>query len=229
MKIAVAGIDFPLGKKPIADERLERLKEIVHSLKITPIQIEFVDADNLRDCDGVLCEGASKLDLVLSDLEIFETKLASEPENPLFTRCKESLEKEIILSEVPFEEADKKILSGLNLVTLKPIAFVKKGDLPSVPEITKLVFADCGFISFFTANEKELRAWQIKKQTTIYEAAGCIHSDLQRGFIKAEVVNYEDLVKAGSLNQAKAKGLVQLVDREYIVRDGDLVQIKFNV
>lgn len=228
MKIGVVGIDFPLGKKALADARIEKLKEIIRSTTITAIQIEFLDATLLKDCDGILSDENSKLDLILSDLEIIESRLNGEPNNPLFLNAKQALEKEILLNEVPFEQNDRKLLYGFNLVTIKPTAFINKDNTPSIPEIINLVFTSCGMISFFTANERELRAWSIKKGTTIYEAAGNIHSDIQRGFIKAEVIGYEDLIKAGSLNQAKSKGLVKLEDKGYVVRDGDLIQIRFS-
>jgi ribosome-binding ATPase YchF (GTP1/OBG family) len=225
MKIAIVGVDFPLGKRNLADERLDKLRDIFHSPRITAVQIEFLDSTHLQDADGILCEKNSKLDLVLRDLEVIE----KHPDNELCLRCKESLEKEIILNEVPFSQEEKKALSDINLVTLRPIYFVDKENLPSIPQMSRDVYAACGMISFFTVNEKELRAWPIKKGATAFEAAGNIHSDIQRGFIKAEVTSYEDLISSGGLNQAKGRGLVKLEGKEYIVRDGDLIQVRFNV
>jgi len=227
LKIAVIGIDFPLGKKEVPDERLNRLKEIFHSPQVTFLPIEFQDQTHLKTADGILCEIKAKLDLVLLDLETIENQLQKSPQNNLFLRAKEALEKEIILNEVPFSEEEQKILFNLNLVTLKPITFVDKDNLASIPEIILLVYKNMGMISFFTVNERELRAWSIKKGTTVYEASGLIHSDIQRGFIKAEVVGYEDLIKSGGLNQAGAKGLLKIENKEYIVKDGDLIQIRF--
>jgi len=230
VKIAVIGLDFPLGKQPHVDERLEKLKHIFHAPDTVFIQIEFQDAGQIKTADGVLCEKEKKLDLILSDLEIIENRLAIEQQGKeLLSRCKESLEKEILLNEVPFSDEEKKTLSGLNLTTLKPVTFQDKENLESVPEIIRRVFNECGMISFFTVNQKQLRAWPVKKGTSVYEASGSIHSDLQRGFIKAEVVGCEDLIKCGGLNAAKGQGLVKLENKEYILKDGDLVQIKFNV
>lgn len=229
MKIAVVGFDFPLGKKNLTDDRLDKLKDIFHSLRVTYIQIEFQDLTHIKDADGILCEKDAKLDLIVDDLEIIESRASGEENKDLFLRCKDSLEKEIILNEVPFTEEERKILLNLNLVTLKPITFVDKNNLAPTPEIIRSVYTNCKMISFFTVNERELRAWSIKSGTTVYEAAGTIHSDIQRGFIKAEVVGFEELIKAGGLNQAKGKGLVKLEDKGYIVRDADLVQIRFNV
>jgi hypothetical protein len=228
MKIAVVGLDFPLGKKNLADDRLDKLKDIFHSPKVNFIQVEFQDNTHTKDADGILCEDKEKLELILSDLEIIEPRQAAGENKDLFLRCKEALEKEIPLNEIPLGEEEKKVLLSLNLVTLKPITFVNKENLLPVPAIMQTIFAHCGMISFFTVNEKELRVWPLRKGATVYEAAGTIHSDIQRGFIKAEVVGFEDLIKSGGLNQAKAKGLVRLEDKGYIVRDADLIQIRFS-
>ena len=86
-----------------------------------------------------------------------------------------------------------------------------------------------GLMSFLTAGEPEVRAWTIKKGTKALVAAGKIHSDIQRGFIKAEVVSFDDLVKSGSMNTAKEKGLIRLEGKDYIMQDGDIVLFRFNV
>jgi len=86
-----------------------------------------------------------------------------------------------------------------------------------------------GLMSFLTAGEPEVRAWTIKKGTKAPQAAGKIHSDIERGFIKAEVVSYDDLVREGSMVSAREKGLVRQEGKEYIMQDGDIVLFKFNV
>ena len=86
-----------------------------------------------------------------------------------------------------------------------------------------------GLMSFLTAGEPEVRAWTIKKGTKAPEAAGKIHSDIQRGFIRAEVVSYDDLVKEGSMVACKEKGLVRSEGKDYIMQDGDIVLFRFNV
>ncbi len=86
-----------------------------------------------------------------------------------------------------------------------------------------------GLMSFLTAGEPEVRAWTIKKGTKAPQAAGKIHSDIERGFIKAEVVSFDDLIKEGSMTAAKEKGLVRSEGKEYIMQDGDIVLFKFNV
>lgn len=86
-----------------------------------------------------------------------------------------------------------------------------------------------GLMSFLTAGKPEVRAWTIKKGTKAPQAAGKIHSDIERGFIKAEVVSYDDLLKEGSMTAAREKGLIRSEGKEYIMQDGDIVLFKFNV
>ena len=86
-----------------------------------------------------------------------------------------------------------------------------------------------GLMSFLTAGEPEVRAWTIKKGTKAPQAAGKIHSDIERGFIRAEIVSYDDLMREGSMNAAKEKGLVRSEGKEYIMQDGDIVLFRFNV
>ena len=86
-----------------------------------------------------------------------------------------------------------------------------------------------GLMSFLTAGEPEVRAWTIKKGTKAPQAAGKIHSDIERGFIRAEIVSYDDLMREGSMTAAKEKGLVRSEGKEYIMQDGDIVLFKFNV
>jgi GTP-binding protein YchF len=86
-----------------------------------------------------------------------------------------------------------------------------------------------GLMSFLTAGEKEVRAWTIPKGTRAQAAAGVIHSDIERGFIRAEVVSYDDLLAAGSYSAAREKGLLRLEGKDYVMQEGDVVHFRFNV
>ena len=86
-----------------------------------------------------------------------------------------------------------------------------------------------GLISFLTAGEDECRAWTITKGTKAPQAAGKIHTDFERGFIRAETVSYEHLMECGSMTAAKEKGLVRSEGKEYVVQDGDIILFRFNV
>ena len=102
-------------------------------------------------------------------------------------------------------------------------------DESGLDKLIKKSYDLLGLMSFLTAGEPEVRAWTIKKGTKAPKAAGKIHSDIERGFIKAEIVSYEDLVREGSMVAAKEKGLVRQEGKDYIMQDGDIVLFKFNV
>ncbi len=95
--------------------------------------------------------------------------------------------------------------------------------------LIKASYSLLNLMSFLTAGEQEVRAWTIKNGSTAKSAAGKIHSDIERGFIRAEIVNYDDLVEMGSMSAAKEKGLVRLEGKEYIMQNGDVVLFRFNV
>ncbi len=96
-------------------------------------------------------------------------------------------------------------------------------------KLVKASYDLLGLMSYLTAGEKEVRAWTIKKGTKAPQAAGKIHTDFEKGFIKAEIVSYDDLVEAGSFLKAKEKGKVRMEGKEYVMQDGDVVLFRFNV
>jgi ribosome-binding ATPase len=100
---------------------------------------------------------------------------------------------------------------------------------PGLDRVIRTSYALLGLLSFLTAGEDECRAWTIRKGTKAQLAAGAIHSDIERGFIRAEVVAFEDLMAAGSLAACRDKGTLRLEGKEYIVRDGDVINFRFNV
>lgn len=102
-------------------------------------------------------------------------------------------------------------------------------DEPGLHRMIRLSYRLLGLHSFFTVGEDEVRGWTIPVGATAVDAAGAIHSDLARGFIRAEVVNYDDLMAAGSLDAARKQGTVRLQGRDYVVQDGDILNIRFNV
>jgi len=96
-------------------------------------------------------------------------------------------------------------------------------------KLIKASYSLLGLISYLTSGEDETRAWTIKKGTKAPKAAGKIHTDFERGFIRAEVINYQDLLDCGGYTVAREKGLVRLEGKEYVVQDGDVILFRFNV
>jgi GTP-binding protein YchF len=109
--------------------------------------------------------------------------------------------------------------------------FLKEMGLPNLSsdKFIQICFQAMERILFFTVVGKEARAWPISRGTTALEAAGSVHSDMERGFIRAEVINYKNFVECGSFAKAKEKGLLRLESKEYPVQDGDIINFKFSV
>ena len=120
-------------------------------------------------------------------------------------------------------------LSGLGDADKKEMLEMLGLEESGLDKVIKKSYDLLGLMSFLTAGEPEVRAWTIKKGTKAPQAAGKIHSDIERGFIKAEVVSFKDLVEQGSMTAAREKGLVRSEGKEYVMQDGDIVSFKFNV
>jgi ribosome-binding ATPase len=100
---------------------------------------------------------------------------------------------------------------------------------PSLNRLIKFAYSYGSLITFFTAGEKDSHAWTVKQGTPALRAAGAIHTDIEKGFIRAEIVHYDDLIRAGSEAEAKRQGLYRLEGKEYIIKDGDIAVFRFNI
>lgn len=159
---------------------------------------------------------------------ISEEQIGNAENEPMVKDVKEYAKKEnaeVIPLCVKIEEE----LSGLEEEDKKEMLEALGLEESGLDKVIKKSYDLLGLMSFLTAGEPEVRAWTIKKGTKAPQAAGKIHSDIERGFIKAEVVSYDDLMKAGSMINAKEKGLVRSEGKEYVMQDGDIVLFKFNV
>ena len=165
---------------------------------------------------------------ILYIANVSEEQLDNAENDELVKQVKEyaSAEKaEVIPLCVKIEEE----LSGLEDDDKKEMLEALGLEESGLDKVIKRSYDLLGLMSFLTAGEPEVRAWTIKKGTKAPQAAGKIHSDIERGFIKAEVVSYDDLIREGSMVSAKEKGLVRSEGKEYIMQDGDIVLFKFNV
>ena len=102
-------------------------------------------------------------------------------------------------------------------------------DEPGLDVLARVGFDTLGLQTYLTAGPKETRAWTIRKGATAPEAAGVIHTDFQKGFIKAEIVSFDDLMEAGTMQKAKEAGKVRMEGKDYVMVDGDVVEFRFNV
>jgi len=159
---------------------------------------------------------------------ISEEQIGNAENEPMVVQVKQYAEKEkaeVIPLCVKIEEE----LSGLEENDKNEMLEALGLEESGLDKLIKKSYDLLGLMSFLTAGEPEVRAWTIKKGTKAPKAAGKIHSDIERGFIKAEIVSYQDLVREGSMVSAKEKGLVRQEGKDYIMQDGDIVLFKFNV
>jgi ribosome-binding ATPase YchF (GTP1/OBG family) len=100
---------------------------------------------------------------------------------------------------------------------------------PGLSKVIRLSYDLLGLLSFFTVGDDEVRAWTIARGANAHEAAGAIHSDLQKGFIRAEVIPWDELLALGGLSEARAKGKLRLEGKDYILHDGEIMHVRFHV
>lgn len=229
MKICFAGFDLPEGKVKFQDEKVLTLVSKFSPLKTTPFYVEFIK-DDFLNADAIFIAKDHILDLLILDLEKLETRRdrsGDAQEKALLNKCLEHLEQETPLGEVQFEPAEMSLLRGLAPLSLKPTVVAE--ELPEINAVIEAVLAKAGMVFFYTADKKEVHAWPVRKGADIVSCAGKIHSDLARGFIKADIVSYQDLISVYNMQEARVKGLVKLVDRDYAICPGDVVEIRFNI
>ncbi|MFL5933127.1 MAG: DUF933 domain-containing protein [Gaiellaceae bacterium] len=222
----VAVVDgFSAGAEPEADlERLE-LELLVADRDHVERRLDRV-SKQAKSGDPKLRAEVAQLEQVLQDLDAgrslreWEGELPRELE-PLTTKplvpvvngpSGIDLKLEAELAELPEEEA----------------AAFRDGP-PALDEIVRRLFEALGLITFFTAGEKEARGWTLRSGQTALEAAGTVHTDIARGFIRCEVVRWDDLVESGSYAEAARRGLQRLEGKTYQVQDGDVLTVRFNV
>ena len=232
MKIALFGIsEINLGKHNLKDPRFDQADKLVEADKKTYAQVDVIGEDQILDADSILASGESRADLILKDLEFVETRLGRDPqpaERNTLEKIKTHLESEkfILNSDLSAEELQS--VAAHSFLTNKPITVANGDDFQNPDSLLLKAFADTGYICFLTVGGKENRAWPIRKGTTAWEAAGTIHSDMQKGFIRAEIINFADFIAAGGETQAKRAGNQRLETKQYVMQDYDLTNFRFN-
>jgi hypothetical protein len=229
VKICIIGFDLPEGKVKYQDERVITLDQKLSPQKITPFYVEF-SQNNFSQCDGFLVARERVWDLLILDMEKLENRRdrTTDPaELRLLEKCLGALEQEVPLCDVTFTQAELILLKALAPLSLKPT--IMAAAAPEANEAITLILKKSGIVFFYTADKKEVHAWPVKRDSDILTCAGQIHSDLARGFIKADVINYDDFMQVYNMAEARNKGLVKLVDRGYTIRAGDIIEIRFNI
>ena len=232
MKISLFGIaGIPLGKHNIKDPRLDQADKLVEAEKKVYVHADVVGDNEMLTCDSILTSRACLSDLLMKDLDAVETRLGREPAEAE----KAALQKiaDVLMSEQPVSAAgltaeERNAISAHNFFSSKPVVIAEAGELENPEALLVRAFKESGYISFLTVGGKENRAWPIRVGTTAWEAAGSIHTDLQKGFIRAEVISFLDFIQAGGETQAKRAGKQRLELKTYVMQDYDVVNFRFN-
>ncbi len=229
MKIAYSGINLVEGKVKYNSKILKALVEKTNPKKVSPYYVTFV-GDDFAQADIIITKTETLLDIIIIDIEKCESRLQrteTEFEKQLMQKCIANLEAETPLCDVEFTPEETEALHAFGPLTLKPVLVLN--EIPEIDELIEKAFEKAGIIFFYTAGPKEVHAWMVKKGADIVKCAGTIHTDLERGFIKGDVVSFHDFISAHSFNDCKKRGLAKVVDRGHIIENGDVIEIRFNV
>ena len=241
--IETINLELIFADMETVDKRLERAKKNLKADKKYQFEI-----DTLEKIKKTLEEGKSARTLELTDEEkevikdaflltmkpilyianISEDEINNADDNENVKKVREyakSENAEVIPLCVRLEEELSTLDKEDKIEMLHDLGLEESG----LDKVIKASYKLLGLMSFLTAGEPEVRAWTIKIGTKAPKAAGKIHSDIERGFIRAEVVSYDDLIREGSMNAVKEKGLMRLEGKDYIMQDGDIVLFRFNV
>ncbi len=241
--IATIDVELILSDLEIMEKRIDRTKKMMKGGD-KAFAKELAVYERIYDC---LAEGKSARTLTFEEDEQEYTKDLQLISMKPVLYCANISEDDIKKDDIPYVNVVKEIAAkeGSGVVVISAKIEEELGELS--PEDREMFLEDLGIesagldkminasysllglISFLTAGPKEVRAWTIKQGTKAPQAAGKIHSDFERGFIRAEVVAYDDLIANGTYNAAKEKGLVRSEGKEYVMKDGDVVVFRFNV
>ena len=232
MKIALFGInDIKLGRHNLKDPRFDQTDKLVEADKKTNAQIEIIGEDQILEADALLTSAEAKADLILKDLEFVETRLGRDPqaaERAVLEKIKSLLESEKFIFSSGLNAQELEAVTAHSFFTNKPITVATAEERQTPDALLLRAFAEAGYICFLTVGGKENRAWPIRKGISAWEAAGTIHSDLQKGFIRAEIIGFSDFIEAGGEAQAKRAGKLRLETKQYVMQDYDLVNFRFS-
>ena len=230
MKISISGLELEEGKVKYDDDVFTGLVEKFQPSKQAPYYFELMQED-FQAADVIAITSDKILDLLILDIEKLENRLSrtdNADEIAILEKCIKVLETEKPVCDLEISETEKNILTTLNPLSFRP-TIVLDSPTVNVNELCNLVLEKSGMMFFYTAGKKEVHAWLVEKGSDAITCAGRIHTDLARGFIKAELVSFDNLMKSHSFQDAHSKGLTKLVDRDFPVPEKTILEIRFNV
>src|SRR5688572_26229284 len=232
MKICLFGVPgIVLGKHNIKDPRLDQAHKLVEAKKKTYAQADIVDEKEMITSDAILTTRSALSDLLMKDLDAVETRLgrdAGETEKAVLQKLADTLMSEKPISAANLTADEINAISAHNFYSNKPVVVAEDAELKTPDALLVRAFKESGYISFLTVGGKENRAWPIRAGTTAWEAAGTIRTDIQKGFIRAEIIGFADFIGAGGETEAKRAGKQRLELKTYVMQDYDVTNFRFN-
>ena len=232
MKICLFGISgVALGKHNIKDPRLDQADKLVEAQKKTYAQVDVVEEKEILTSDAILTTRAALSDLLIKDLDAVETRLSRDPdeaEKAVLQKLADALMSEKPVSAAGLTAGELEAISAHNFCSNRPVAVAEEAELAAPDALLVRAFKEGGYLSFLTVGGKENRAWPIRAGLTAWEAAGTVHTDIQKGFIRAEIISFADFIEAGGETQAKRAGKQRLELKNYLMQDYDVVNFRFN-
>lgn len=232
MKICLFGISgIPLGRHNIKDPRLNHAHKLVEAKKKTCAQVDVVGDNATLEADAILVLRERFPDLILHDLLFVETRLGRNPpdaEKTVLLKIKVELEAERTMFKAGLSKEELQAVAQHSFHTHKPVIVADDSELADADALMVRAYHESGWICFLTVGGKENRAWPVRKGMTALQAAGTIHTDIQKGFIRAEIISFADFIEAGGETQAKRAGKQRLETKTYVIQDYDVVNFRFN-
>ncbi len=232
MKICLVDLPaIPKGRHNLKDPRLDEADRLVEAKKKTYAQVEVVGQEDTLTADSILVPRQHLLEVIFQDLEFIETRLGRNPdvaEKVVLEKLQTILEQEIPVCRAGLSAEEWQTVVAHQFVTNRPVVVAEPAELENPEALLLRAFAESGGLCFLTVGGKENRAWPIRQGATAREAAGVIHTDIQKGFIRAEIISYADFIAAGGETQAKRAGKQRLETKQYVVQDYDLTNFRFN-
>jgi ribosome-binding ATPase YchF (GTP1/OBG family) len=232
MKVSLIGLTgIPLGKHKVKDARLDQADKLVEAKKKIYAQVDVVGEDEALTSDAIVVLPDGRLDLILQDLEMVETRLGRtppEPEKVVLDKIKACLEGEQVITAAGLTPEEAQIVGAHAFYTARAVVVAEAQDVAQFDEFLVRVVEAAGYITFLTVGGPENRGWLIRKGATAPEAGGAIHTDIQKGFIRAEIIGFADFLAAGGETQAKHANKLRLETKTYVMQDYDLTNFRFS-
>lgn len=230
MRVALVGVTLPEGKWKYTDEFYQSLVDKFQPVKQSPYYFEFRSSDS-EAAQAIVVAQDQMLDLLIPDMEKIENRLSrteDAAEKAVLAKCLAHMEEQKPVCDLALNAGERTFVHTFGLTSAKPVVA-----LAEVPKdlnlVCRAVMDKAAMMFFYTVGKPEVHAWLVEKNAPAVNCAGKIHTDLARGFIKAEIFRYEDIMASHSVQDARGKGLMKLVDRDFPVPANSIIEIRFNV